>query len=194
MTELIVKFLTILNPLGCMAQFVSLLSGYSFARQRQIIARELLIALGILLGICLFGDQLLSYLGIELPALQVGGGCILFLIAFPMLFPPAAAAVAGQEPNRGAEPFVVPLAIPLIAGPGIITSILIEADRRATSTLIAALVTVWLIAAIVLLLAPQIGRVLGKKGLVVLDRFVGLLLILISVNMVLAGLRMHFAL
>lgn len=191
--ELVAKFFAIMNPLGCMAQFVSLLSGYSVARQRRIIVRELAIALGILLGICLFGDQILGYLSIELPALQIGGGCILFLIAYSMLFPPALSNKNQQaDIEKRPEPFVVPLAIPLVAGPGIITTILVAAKNQPVSTVSGAIILVWLLSAIVLLLAPQIGGLLGKKGLVVLDRFVGLILILISVNMVLAGLKNHF--
>lgn len=191
--ELTVKFFAIMNPLGCMAQFVSLLSAYPAAQQRRIIARELTIALGMLLAICFFGDQILGYLGIGLPALQIGGGCILFLIAYSMLFPPSSAGQSQQATTeKRPEPFVVPLAIPLVAGPGIITSILVAAKKQSVSTVTGALLTVWFLSAIVLLLAPQIGGLLGKRGLVVLDRFVGLILILISVNMMLAGLKLHF--
>lgn len=193
MLELILKFFAILNPLGCMAQAVSMLRHFSPARQRRIIAREVSIALVILLAINAFGDQALSYLGIKITALQIGGGCILFLIAQSMLFPQESHAgdVADADIEKK-EPFVVPLAIPLIAGPGIIANILIESEKHPPRIVTGALFAVWCISAGILLLAPQIGQTLGKKGLAVLDRFVGLLLILISVNMILEGVKAHF--
>ncbi len=193
MFELTLKFFAILNPLGCMAQVVSLLRHFPLKRQRQIIAREVLIALAILLSINYLGDRALAYLGIQITALQIGGGCILFLIAHSMLFPSEPPTEeATDTPRETSEPFIVPLAIPLIAGPGILSSILIEAEKCPAHIVTSALLLVWSISAAILLLAPQIGQLLGKKGLEVLDRFVGLLLILISVNMILEGLKTHF--
>lgn len=193
MIELSIKFFALLNPLGCMAQFVSLLRWFPPARQRLIILRESLIALMILLLANFYGDRALYYLGIQLTALKVGGGLILLLVALPMLFPTQSTESKDRDNvPKPAEPCVVPLAIPLLAGPGILTMVLIESGKAAPGQTAAALFAVWSICLAVLMLAPHIGRYLGEKGLAVLDRFVGLILIFISVNMMLEGLKSHF--
>lgn len=194
MFALIIKFFALLNPLGCMAQFVSLLRHFPPARQRAIIARESLIALAFLLAAAFFGDRALYYLGIQITAVQVGGGIILLLVALPMLFP---AEKATQGPSAGAkitpiEPYVVPLAIPLLAGPGILAMVLIESAKSMPHQTSGALIVVWSFCTAVLMISPQIGRYLGERGISVLERFVGLVLIFISVNMILDGLKTHF--
>lgn len=194
MIELSFKFLTLLNPLGCMAQFVSLLRHFSPTRQRSIIVRESLIALLILLFTAFCGDRALSYLGIELTALKAGGGLILLLVALPMLFPPATSSSQHREDqiSKPIEPYIVPLAIPLLAGPGIMTMILIESKKAPFAHVLGALAAVWSFCLAILLLSPHLGRHLGDRGLAVLDRFVGLVLIFISMNMILDGLKGHF--
>jgi small neutral amino acid transporter SnatA (MarC family) len=168
--------------------FVTFLAGIEPRRARVIVLRELFIALAIL-TLFLFGGQvILNVLQISEPALSVAGGVILFLIAIKMIFG-GAREIFRESP--GGEPFVVPLAVPLIAGPSAAATVLLLMARDPTRWLhwLTALVCAWFVTGAILLFAASFSRVLGQRGLGAVERLMGMLLTTVAVQMFLSGLR-----
>ena len=175
----------VLNSLGNVPLFVGLLTQFEIKRQRQIIFRELLIALFILLLFNFFGDDVLKLIGISQPVLGVAGGTLLFIIALGMIFP---RPVDNHDPKRS-EPLIVPLAIPIVAGPGAITTVMVYAEQLhnvwVTSLVI---LLAWIPTFIVLLLSSNVKYFLGKKGLLACQKLGGMLISLIAVQMICTGI------
>src|SRR5277367_4248275 len=115
----------VLNSLGNIPLFVGLLTKFEVKRQRRIILRELLIALFILLLFNFFGDEVLKLLGISQPVLSVAGGTLLFIIALGLIFP----RPTDNHDSKRSEPMIVPLATPLVAGPGAITTVMVYSEQ-----------------------------------------------------------------
>lgn len=180
----------VMDPVGNIPLFVSTLKDVDPARHLRIVFREHVIALAILAAFLFGGRYLMRTLGIEDPALSIAGGIILFLIALRMIFV-RAEAIFGETP--GGEPCIVPLAVPFIAGPSALTTILLLATRdpgRWRSWL-AALGAAWLVSLAVLAAATALSRLLGERVLAAFERLMGMLLTAIAVQMFLTGLR-HF--
>jgi small neutral amino acid transporter SnatA (MarC family) len=136
-----------------------------------------------------FGRALLSMLQISQPSLSISGGIILFLIAIKMIFPISESDLFGSAPDG--EPLIVPLAIPLVAGPSAMTTILILVSRehQHLSHWFIALFCAWLISAVILLLSNSLCKLLGERGLTALERLMGMLLTVIAVQMFMTGLQ-----
>ncbi len=179
--------LTIMDPLGNVANFISGLQPVPLERRLRVIARELLFALAIMLGFLFCGRWVLGLLHLKEEALFISGGIVLFLIALKMIFPDA----RHETEETATEPFIVPLATPFIAGPSVLASLLVMVNSQpeATGKWLAALLLSWSITAAVLLLSPLIARVLKQKGSMAVERLMGMLLVLISVQMFLNGLE-----
>jgi multiple antibiotic resistance protein len=179
--------LTIMDPLGNVANFIANLRPVPSERRLRIIARELVIALVILLGFLFCGRWLLGLLHLKQEALFISGGIVLFLIALKMIFPSAHSEA--QEPS--VEPFIVPLATPLIAGPSVLATllVLVNSHPEQMTHWVVALLASWGITAAVLLCAPAIARVLKEKGSMAVERLMGMLLVMIAVQMFLNGLE-----
>jgi MarC family membrane protein len=178
----------VLDPLGNILLFTGALQHVPPARRARVVARELLIAYAILVIFLFVGEPLLHVLGISGPALTIAGGMILFLIALRMVFPSPEATL--HETVRG-EPFIVPLAIPYTAGPSALATVLLLMNREPTQwrTWLMALTLAWVASTLILILGSRIGAFLGPKGLIALERLMGLLLVALSVQMFLQGLR-----
>jgi len=178
----------VLDPLGNILLFTGALQHVPVERRARVVARELLIAYVILVIFLFVGEPLLHVLGISGPALTIAGGIILFLIALRMVFPSPEATLT--ESVRG-EPFIVPLAIPYTAGPSALATVLLLMNREPTRwpTWLGALTLAWLASTVILVLGSRIGAFLGTKGLVALERLMGLLLVALAVQMFLQGLR-----
>ncbi len=179
-------FLT-MDPLGNIPIFLSVLEKVAPERRTRVVLRELLLALIVLLLFLYFGSNILSAMHLSQQSIQVAGGIILFLIAIKMLFPvPRAAQI--EEDIEG-EPLLVPLAIPMVAGPSAIATLLIisndQPDRMLDWTI--AVFIAWAGTAIILLPAAWLKKVLGKRGLVATERLMGMLLVAIAVQMFLDG-------
>lgn len=178
----------VLDPIGNIPIFLSMLGGYPPERARRILLRELAVALGVLLVFLAAGRYLLQALHISEPALSIAGGIILFLIALKMIFADV------QEIFRlsaDGEPFVVPLAVPLIAGPSAMATVLLLMARepgRWLEWLIAVLVA-WGASGLILLTASVFSRMLGRRGITALERLMGMLLTTVAVQMFLQGLQ-----
>lgn len=173
----------VLNALGNVPFFVGILSSYPPKRQRRIIAREMLIALLILLLFNFFGDEILGVLGIDQCVMGIAGGTLLFLISLTMIFPKPKTL---KVPPR--EPFIFPLALPAVAGPGAITTVMIYAQQAANGFwMVVPILLAWGCSAIVLLASSNIKHFLGQKGLTACERLGGMVISLIAVQMFTQG-------
>jgi multiple antibiotic resistance protein len=188
-TSAIVLLLVIMDPLGNVANFIAALQSVPPERRVRVIARELLFALGILVFFLFCGRWVLGLLHLKEEALFISGGIVLFLIAIKMIFP--AAGAESSEPAM--EPFIVPLATPLIAGPSLIATLLVivSSEPQAMGKWLIALLAAWAISAAVLLCAPVLSRILKKKGTIAIERLMGMLLVMIAVQMFLNGIERY---
>jgi multiple antibiotic resistance protein len=183
----VILLFLVLDPLGNVPIFVSVLARVEPRRRTRVITRELLIALLVLLVFLVAGEWVLRVLQVTDPALTISGGVILFLIALRMIFA-APEAVFGEEP--GEEPFIVPLAVPLVAGPSALAMVLllVARDPRRIAMWLAALLVAWFATAVILLLSAPLSRALGSRGLAAIARLMGLILITVAVQLFLNGL------
>lgn len=183
-----VLLFVVMDPLGNVPIFLSVLDKVAPERRYRVLVRELLVALVILFGFLLSGQYVLALLGLEQSSISVAGGIILFLIALKMIFP-VPRIMRDDEEDDHDEPFLVPLAVPLVAGPSAMAVLLLfvtkEPDRLGTWSL--ALLLAWLVTALILLAATQLKRLLGQRGLIATERLMGMLLVAISVQMFLDG-------
>ena len=184
----LVILLLVMDPVGNVALFVSLLRNVEQARRARVIVRECAIAFAVLLAFAFFGRALLDLLGISGPSLTIAGGVILFLIALRMIFR-SAEGLFGELP--GGEPFIVPLAIPAIAGPAAIATIILMVSRAPERLLewCAALTVAMLVTLAFLLCAERIAKLAGERGLLAFERLMGLILTAIAVEMLLRGIE-----
>lgn len=187
----ILLFLT-LDPIGNVPICLSLLESVAPQRRQRVLLRELLLALIVLLVFLFVGPLLLGFLHLRQESISIAGGIILFLIALKMVFPVPRAAQVEEEVEG--EPLLVPLAIPLIAGPSAIATLLLMVTREPERLwhLTAALFFAWLISAAILLSSTWLKRILGKRGLVAMERLMGMLLVAISVQMFLDGIMAYW--
>jgi len=179
----------VMDPLGNIPMFMSALKGVPEERRRAVIIRELFIALAIMVFFLLFGGYFVSALALDLTAMSVAGGIVLFLIALQMIFPAQHSTFADSP---GGEPFIVPLAIPLIAGPSVLTTIMLfSMQQPGRPEVWSAVVGVsWLINAVILGgLSGWFSRVLGVRGLLAMEKLMGMILVTISVQMIMTGLK-----
>ncbi|MBX7067583.1 MAG: MarC family protein [Parachlamydiales bacterium] len=172
----------VLNATGQIPLFIGLLSRFDQKRQIMIITRELVIALMILLLFTFFGDFILHILGISRAIIAIAGGVLLFLISLTMIFPKAAADDLPKALTH--EPMIVPLAIPIITGPGAISAVMLYAHDTGNPFLVAgAAITAWIPSLIILLLGSTIKQILGEKGLIAVERLGGMLVCLLGTQM-----------
>lgn len=183
----------ILDPLGNIPVFLSVLKPLTPARQRIVLARELLIALIVLMGFLWAGKYALEMMHLRQESVAIAGGIVLFLIGIRMIFP-RPEGLMGEIPDG--EPFIVPLAIPLVAGPSGMAAVMLmgsnEPTRLADWSL--ALVIAWVGTAAILFSATLLYRWLGMRVLTALERLMGMLLVAISVQMVLDGIGTYLKL
>ena len=177
----------ILDPLGNIPVFLSILKPLTPARRRIVLLREMLIALGVLFAFLWGGIYVLELMHLRQESVSIAGGIVLFLIGLKMIFP-SPEGMFGETP--GGEPFIVPLAIPLVAGPSGMASVMLlgsqEPDRMADWSL--ALFLAWLATAVILFSATRLYKVLGQAFLVAVERLMGMLLVAISVQMLMDGI------
>ncbi len=185
---LILSLILIIDPLGNIPIFASILSPYSQQEQHKIIFRELLISLGILIGFLYLGELLLIWLDLSVTAIEVSGGIILFMIALGMIFPTITTTTFAEK--DGETPFIVPLSVPLIAGPSILAAIMAY-SRQVNSDLkmLFAIVIAWAVSGCLLILTPIIKKVMKARALTACTRLMGLVLTFIAIQMLLEGVK-----
>lgn len=178
----------VMDPVGNIPLFLTTLKNINAKRQRIIILRELLIALVVLVVFMFTGKQLLGLLQISEPSLTVAGGIILFLIALRMIFPPDR---RHPDVDLDGEPFVVPLAIPLVAGPSAMASVMLimSQDPGRWQEWLIALLIAWSISGFILFMASGLRKYLGVRGLIAIERLMGMVLTTIAVQMVMSGVK-----
>ena len=180
----------ILDPLGNVPVFLSVLKPLPPHRQRVVLVRELLIALAVLMAFLWGGKYALELMHLRQESVAIAGGIVLFLIGIRMIFP-LPEGLLGELPDG--EPFIVPLAIPLIAGPSGMAAVMLmgsnEPHRLGEWSL--ALLLAWAATAAILLCAPLLYRLLGRRALSAVERLMGMLLVAISVQMLLDGLSAY---
>ncbi len=183
----IVLLFFVMDPLGNVPLFLVALRHVNTGRRKKIIIRESLIALGVLAFFLLLGQYFLDIVHVSEPALTIAGGIVLFLIALRMIF--AAPEAAFGEGMEG-EPLVFPLAVPLVAGPSAIATVMLLESQEPSRVLewLLALVCAWLLSTVILLFASNLHRLLGARMLVALERLMGMLLTTIAVQMFLTGI------
>ena len=177
----------IMDPLGNIPFFLSILKELPPQRRRRVLMRELLIALLVLVAFLLGGQLLLDLMQLTQESVSIGGGIVLFLIGLKMIFPPPDGLIFGHMP--AGEPFIVPLAIPGVAGPSAMAALLLLANSEPGRTMEwgLALFIAWLITAAVLLGSTWLYRFLGPSVLAAMERLVGMLLVVLAVQMLLGG-------
>ena len=186
LTSIVVTLFLIMDPLGNVPVFLSILKDVSPARRRVILLREVLIAYVAMLAFLFLGQYILTILNLNQETISVAGGIVLFLIALRMVFP-VAGGFYSDAPEG--EPFIVPLAIPLIAGPSTLAALMLlrRNEEGARWELLLAMTIAWVLTAAIILAAPFFYKVLHQRGLIAMERLMGMLLVMISVQMLMNG-------
>ena len=191
LTSAILLLFLVMDPIGNVPVFMSYLKDVKEERRAWIVARESIFAFVILLAFLCFGPSLMSLLAIGRESLYISGGVLLFLIAVGMIFPNASHLGSHADPKTENEPFIVPLAVPLIAGPSTMAMIMIFRSGPEPFRLwLFALFVAWVLTATILMFAPWLSRLLGQRGLRACERLMGMVLTVVAVQMLLDGIRL----
>ncbi|MCH9621528.1 MAG: hypothetical protein S4CHLAM20_09500 [Chlamydiia bacterium] len=178
-----ISLFLVFNVLGNIPFYIALLRKYTPKRQKLILTRELIFSFIILLGFAFFGEAILKGIGISEGTLGISGGIILFIIAMTMIFPKHS-----SEGVPDHEPFIVPIAIPGMAGPGSITAVMLYANTFQEKWALPIIILAALIPSLILLLiASNIKYLVGEKGLIAFERLGGLLICFIAIQMIASG-------
>ncbi|MDW6091275.1 YhgN family NAAT transporter [Vibrio rhizosphaerae] len=182
----------IMDPLGNLPIVLAILKHLDPKRRRIVLIRELCFALLILMIFLFAGKNILGFLKVAPETLSISGGVILFIIAIKMIFP-SAGSITGLA--AGEEPFIVPMAVPMIAGPSLIASLLVFSSQSPNELpeLALAVFLAWTGTSIILMFYDFFHRVLGERGLKAAERLMGLLLVMVSTQMFLDGIKSYVA-
>lgn len=177
----------VMDPLGNIPMYLAALKNVPVERRTKVIMRELLIALAIMVLFLFAGQHFLSALRISEPALTTTGGVVLFLIAIKMIFP----SPEGQTGvSNDDEPFIVPLAIPYLAGPSTLATLILIMNGEPSRWLewLGALLVAWFVCGVILLSATPLAKVLRNRGLLAIERLMGMILVALSIQMLMNGI------
>lgn len=186
---LAIKFFLVTNPIGNSPTILALVKDFDFNRQKKIILREGFFALLVALFFQYVGEHFLSFLQIQKFAITMTGGTLLFLVALHMIF------CLSEAPEAAAlkqEPFIVPIATPLLSGPGLLSIIMIQTQEIGDNFVITAgILLAWVGVMTVMAIAPYLQKLLGKKGLLALEQLMGLILAMIAIQMFVNGMKFY---
>jgi MarC family membrane protein len=190
--QTLVLLLLVTDPFGNVPLFISTLAHVKPERRSRVVIRECLIAFFLLLMFMFGGRYFLEALQLSSTSLRIGGGVILFLIALKMVFP-SAEGIFGPAPEQGGEPLIVPLAIPALAGPSALVTVLLFSTSHQMSMwlYVIALMMVAAVWLLVLLSAERLLKVLGPAVITAFERLMGLILTALAVEMLLAGITSY---
>jgi MarC family membrane protein len=188
----LILLLLVLDPLGSLPIFIPIMRGVPKERRIKVALREVSIAFGVLLVFMFLGDSFLRLMHLSERSLEVAGGVILIIIAIRMIFSHAGDSAYGADTGR--EPLIFPLAVPLLAGPSAMATVLLLASRQPDRIMewIGALFTAMVLSFLALILADRIRKLLGDSVVSALEKLMGLVLTAIAVEMILAGLKRYF--
>jgi multiple antibiotic resistance protein len=184
----------VIDPPGLVPLFIALTRGMGPEKRRAMARRACIIAAVLLLLFGVAGEAILSFIGISMPAFRIAGGILLFLTALDMLFERRTQRREGQQAEPDHDPSVFPLATPLIAGPGAIATMILlvgeaGSDWTATATVLSLMLVMMLVTYAFFLASPPLERMLGRTGVIVITRLLGMLLAALSVQFVIDGVR-----
>ncbi len=181
----------IMDPFGNIPVFLLVLDKVQPVRRKKVLIRELLFALAAVAVCILAGRQIVSLMGLKPEAISIAGGIILFLIAIRMIYP---FKIFETRNETDGEPFLVPLAIPLIAGPSLLAVLLLFASSESPDfpTLALAALLAWFLTSLILYFSTYLLRLLGKNGLTAIERLMGMILVAISIQLFLDGISLYF--
>ena len=183
-------FFLVTNPIGNSPAIIAVVKDFPFEQQKRMMLREGLFALIIALFFQYLGQSFLNLLDIQKYAVSMCGGMLLFLVALRMIF---SLSEAPQQSALKQEPFIVPIATPLLAGPGLLSIIMLKSNLAPNQWVITlSILVAWIGVLAVLAIAPYLQKLLGKRGLVALEQLMGLILSLISMNMLVRGFSLYF--
>ena len=183
--------LLIMDPLGNIPLFLSVLKTVeNESRRRKILIRELFFALLVLLLFLFAGEYLLQWLNLRQEAVRIAGGIVLFLISLRMIFPNEK-GIMGEMPEG--EPFFVPLAVPLLAGPSTLAMLILLARSEPERIFewLAAVLGAWVVTSLIMLSSSKLSKLFGKRGLIAVERLMGMVLVAISVQMLMDGMSTY---
>lgn len=189
--SLALSLFILMNAIGNTSFFLSLLKGIPSKRQKQIVLRELLISLLVIILFYYLGALLLRFLNITQDILQISGGIILFLLSLKMLFPAPQEEKQQTESEfkKITEPFIVPLAIPLIAGPAVLAAVMLYSNQVSSIIMLGSVVISWLASLGILMLSASLSKWLGNRGLLAIEKLMGFVMVLIAMEMFFTGLK-----
>lgn len=186
LTLILILFFT-MDPIGNISSYLQLVRGIEPKKQRYIVMREMFLALVTMLIFNYIGEYILYALGLSTVTVKIASGVILFLVALKILFSSQSNPRANLPQG---EPFLIPLAIPLIAGPALLATIMLYAITEPSQwTMLSSIFVAWLISVIILMFAPTIAKVLGQNGLTACERLMGMILVLLSLQRMLEGVK-----
>ncbi|MDM7861294.1 YhgN family NAAT transporter [Alteromonas sp. ASW11-36] len=187
-----VMLFLIMDPLGNLPIFTSVLKVIEPKRRRIILIRELVVALVILFIFLFSGQAILDFLNVGQETVRIAGGVILFLIGLKMIFPQPG-GVTGLA--VGEEPFIVPLAVPMIAGPSTLAALILLSNQDPTRMVdwSIALGAAWFVSAVILMFSGLFQKLLGERGLSAMERLMGMILIMIAIQMLLDGVSAYIS-
>ncbi len=182
----VITLALVMDGFGNIPLFIAALKKVAPERRKAVLVRELGIALLIMVAFLFLGKWFLKAFGIQEYSLSIAGGIILFIISVKLVF-------GGEEETKSDpkedEPFVVPLAIPLVAGPAALSMVMITAAQQSNKFItLGAVIVASLINSVILMASFPISNLLGKRGLTAIERLTGMILILMSVDMIMGGI------
>lgn len=174
----------LMDSFGNIPIYLAVLKNVKKKRKVWIIFREMIISLAIIIIFAIFGNNFFHFIGISTKSMQIAGGIVLFILGLNMIFPRKNADTYGLD----GEPFIFPLAVPLVAGPAVLAAVMIYSHQNVSDmALILAILIAWFATAIILLLAGHLAKWIDSRGLAALERMMGLILIMIAIEMFLSG-------
>ena len=187
----LILLLLVLDPLGSLPVFIPIMRSVSRERRKRVAVREVSIAFFVLLAFMFLGEGFLRVMHLSERSLEVAGGVILLMVAIRMIFSHEGGVYGTPE---GREPLIFPLAVPLLAGPSAMATVLLLASRQPDKVMqwVGALTCAMLVSGAVLILSDRIRKLLGDSVVSALEKLMGLVLTAIAVEMILAGLKRYF--
>ncbi len=189
-TAIVLTF--ILDPFGNVPILLAILKDVDKTRHKKIIAREMIVGLIILLFFLFMGQNFLNIFHLETTSVRIAGGLIFFVISINLIFPSKDGSSLFSSQG---EPFIVPIALPMVAGPSALATLLVLSNQHEDnmSDLTFSLLIAWGVTAIIMFSAPFLLKILRKKGLIALEKLMGMLLLIMAVQMLLDGIREYAA-
>lgn len=177
-------FFLVANPIGNSPAILAIVKDFSFERQKKILIREAIIAFLLALFFQFFGEIFLTALNVDRYTVSLCGGIMLFIVALKMIFP----APTISTHHLLQEPFIVPIATPLISGPGLLAMIMVRSKEQENFLIISgAIFIAWIGVTLILAIAPYLQKALGRNGMIALEQFMGMTLSMMSMDMIVNG-------